>query len=990
MIQNYDPNDTPNIIITDGTISNEYEFILGQKETTRVDIDNISLVSTANPASYFTLNSAGDLAKYYIWYKKGFATDPAVSGRIGIKVDVTGSDDSTSIATKTVSALAPYVQDFTTIKGSSCTFNIATSKVLSTNHGLANGQPIKFTTTGVLPGGINTSTVYYVVNRNNNDFEVSTTYPVVTLVTFTGTASGTHTYEIQAAPNVLIQNTNEGSAENSVGVNGGVTCSTIINGIGENASVNQVLLSQSLSPSIAIEETAKSLVRVINRSPTSDMYAYYVSGITDTPGKILLEKRTLNVAPFYIVADSVTTGDSFTPVLSPKFAVSEAFNVITSPSVNVVEFNVTEPHGFLIGNQVVILDTDSTPSYKGVYTITATTINTFSVSAATVSTPGKRFSVSLASNSEFSSNEEQKHRIYYSKTNQPEAVPILNYFDVGASDKKILRIFPLRDSLFVFKEDGLFRVSGESPPFVLGLFDSSCIAVAADSLGVSNNLIYAWTTQGISAVSEAGVSLASRPIDTEILEIASSRYTNFSTATFGVGYESDNSYIVWTVVRDSDTVATQAYRYSNLTSSWTKFDLSKTCAVVNPFDDRLYLGASDVAYIEQERKLFNRTDYADRQFDDIINPLSYSNAILQLSFTADYSVGDVVLQDQALTVYDFNSLLKKLDKDPSLNLILKLLYPTTWENYFYNMFSVQTGGNLRTTLVALATFLDTLGLTNANYLSSIASYSGSITSITATSPTIITTLSAHNLSSGRVISLSGTNSTRVVDGSFVVSVVNSTKFSIPLSVNTAGNAGSWVTNVQNFKDIQTCYNIIIDLLNSDGKVSYANYRKVDYNSTQETSIISIDRALNKIILKDDLNFVEGPITVYKSIDSSFTYAPASMGNPLSYKQIREATMMFIDKRFTSATMSFSSDILPGFVDIRFNGNGAGLFGNDSFGTNFFGGVSNSSPFRTYVPKQCQRCRYLNIKFKHNVAREKYGVLGITLTGNVEVSTRAYR
>ena len=44
-----------------------------------------------------------------------------------------------------------------------------------------------------------------------------------------------------------------------------------------------------------------------------------------------------------------------------------------------------------------------------------------------------------------------KGRVYYSKVDQPEAVPSLNFVDVGGSDAEILRLIPLRDALIVLK-----------------------------------------------------------------------------------------------------------------------------------------------------------------------------------------------------------------------------------------------------------------------------------------------------------------------------------------------------------------------------------------------------------------------------------------------------------------------------------------------------------------------------------------------------------
>jgi hypothetical protein len=99
--------------------------------------------------------------------------------------------------------------------------------------------------------------------------------------------------------------------------------------------------------------------------------------------------------------------------------------------------------------------------------------------------------------------------------------------------------------------------------------------------------------------------------------------------------------------------------------------------------------------------------------------------------------------------------------------------------------------------------------------------------------------------------------------------------------------------------------------------------------------------------------------------------------------------MFANKAFTAASLGFATDLLPAYTEVEFNGDGSGLFGNNNFGSNFFGGGSSAAPFRTIVPKNAQRCRFLSISFSHNVAREQFALYGITLTGKT-VSTRAYR
>jgi hypothetical protein len=116
-----------------------------------------------------------------------------------------------------------------------------------------------------------------------------------------------------------------------------------------------------------------------------------------------------------------------------------------------------------------------------------------------------------------------------------------------------------------------------------------------------------------------------------------------------------------------------------------------------------------------------------------------------------------------------------------------------------------------------------------------------------------------------------------------------------------------------------------------------------------------------------------------------------MGDPMGLKHIRELTLMFDNKAFTTANMIFSTDLLPVLIPVPFHGDGNGIFGHiPHFGMNYFGGASHGAPFRTYIPRNSQRCRYIVCSFEHSIAREQYAIYGLTLTGEVSQSSRAYR
>jgi hypothetical protein len=94
--------------------------------------------------------------------------------------------------------------------GATATITIAAPGVITLNaHGLVNGMAVKFSTDGALPTGITAGTTYYVRNATANTFNLSTTYkhPTTTVITTSGSQSGTHTMSVVAPNGSLLSRT---------------------------------------------------------------------------------------------------------------------------------------------------------------------------------------------------------------------------------------------------------------------------------------------------------------------------------------------------------------------------------------------------------------------------------------------------------------------------------------------------------------------------------------------------------------------------------------------------------------------------------------------------------------------------------------------------------------------------------------------------------------------------------------------------------------
>jgi hypothetical protein len=360
---------------------------------------------------------------------------------------------------------------------------------------------------------------------------------------------------------------------------------------GENIISRTFYLDAEITDSFSqkIDATARSMVRVINQTASSPVYAYYLSGVTDVPGLILFESRESADVEFN-VRTSLAAGSAGADAFNPKL------------------------------------------------------ISTIPVT---------------------SDNEEVPNRLYYSRLNQPEAVPILNYFDIGAKNKEIRRVVALRDSLFVLKDDGVFRLSGTSPTnFFVTLSDSSAIILAADSVAVLNNQIYYISSQGVVSLSESGTpSIISRDIEDRILKPTSSQFVNFSKYCFGLASETDRAYLLFIPETVVNTSSTQCYRYNIFTNTWTRWTLSKTCGILNSADNKIYLGDAQFNIIDQERKNYERQDYSDNEYSTAVANSDFQGTTIRPQSVSNISVGDSIYQAVYISISRFNRLLRMLDND---------------------------------------------------------------------------------------------------------------------------------------------------------------------------------------------------------------------------------------------------------------------------------------------------------------------------------------
>ena len=220
-----------------------------------------------------------------------------------------------------------------------------------------------------------------------------------------------------------------------------------------------------------------------------------------------------------------------------------------------------------------------------------------------------------------SSNSVQTNALYFSKVQEFEHVPALNYILVGPSNKAILRIIALRESLVVIKEEGIYRLTGETTQsFSITPLDLTVFCKSANSVAVVSNQVFMLSNQGVVGISETGVQVVSRDIEPSIKKLLTN--ANVSTLTFGAGYESDRHYMLSTVTDSSSTVANQTYVFNVFTRTWVRWTFAFNTAVVEPSTDKLYFGKPTDAKVYVERKEGTVNDYCDPETSVTITAIS--------------------------------------------------------------------------------------------------------------------------------------------------------------------------------------------------------------------------------------------------------------------------------------------------------------------------------------------------------------------------------
>jgi hypothetical protein len=204
----------------------------------------------------------------------------------------------------------------------------------------------------------------------------------------------------------------------------------------------------------------------------------------------------------------------------------------------------------------------------------------------------------------------------FSKEGLPYAFPSNSAYHLrlGRADSAILRIIANRDSLFVFKEDGIWRVyqSGASSWGYQKISEAELLF--PDTVALMNNAIYAFARQGVIEVTEMGAEEIDLPIDDKTQAIADNILSSSTgpgpESVFGVADLNHLRYMFWYATEDAGNVADEAqiYNASLDNTPWTERDDATTGGYIGA-DGLLYLGSPTSNTVTRQRNSGTASDY---------------------------------------------------------------------------------------------------------------------------------------------------------------------------------------------------------------------------------------------------------------------------------------------------------------------------------------------------------------------------------------------
>ncbi len=224
------------------------------------------------------------------------------------------------------------------------------------------------------------------------------------------------------------------------------------------------------------------------------------------------------------------------------------------------------------------------------------------------------------------------------------------YRRLGEAEKRVLAFATTDHTVWVFKEDGLWRGTGDGYEMRFDPHDLSLRLLHPDAVCVADGVTYAWTNRGIVALTESSLAVISEPIANQLFDITSQMalYPDASFGAWAVAYPSEGQVHFGIPAAPTATTCTKVYVWHSEVGGWTTHDISAPSAVHSPADDLMYYATDQSPAVRKTRRSFTSTVPDTYDAADAVTVSSHTATTVTFSGTVTVAVGDALMQSNAV------------------------------------------------------------------------------------------------------------------------------------------------------------------------------------------------------------------------------------------------------------------------------------------------------------------------------------------------------
>jgi hypothetical protein len=241
----------------------------------------------------------------------------------------------------------------------------------------------------------------------------------------------------------------------------------------------------------------------------------------------------------------------------------------------------------------------------------------------------------------------------WSKPGELEHVPPGYFAEIGAPDKAIERVIAARDSLFVFKEDGVWRVSGYSPDTLqIDEYDRTMRLIHPDAACEWDGMVAAWTNKGVRIIGDGGSQEISTPIR-NIIEAAGNTHAGQNAMGVQLCGWVDRGLLLLSIPADESTgYAEYIYCWSQRTGAWTRWTHEKPITSAGILGPILVAGTKAPSAAARASILINFDESYDITTSVTVSAATGTLVVISAGSGWTPAVGDILRQssvDYAVT-----------------------------------------------------------------------------------------------------------------------------------------------------------------------------------------------------------------------------------------------------------------------------------------------------------------------------------------------------